>query len=110
MEKWPYIAIHDFESKLIPCNEVTNSTSKHEAISYMYSIHDRDGKIVRTKIETGGENLGRKLVLNLLSDYKQLYEIESSKWNRKPELTEKDLKNFVAQANCEKCGLLFGST
>ena len=57
-------------------------------------IIDNDSNIVAQKLETGGGNLGRRMIDNITTDFKKLRRDMEKNWNPEPVLTLKDQENF----------------
>ena len=104
----PLVAYFDTESKLVPSSEIPNAYNKHELISYMYVILNDKGDLKAIRKQTGGENLGRDFIVNLLEDYERLYEEYKSGLDPDPKLTNDDLKNHIAAKTCQNCKREFG--
>ena len=75
-----------------------NSTRRHDIVSYKYLIVDKDGYIVAHKLETGGGNVGRKMIDNITRDFKNLRRHMEKNWNREPVLTLKDQEIYDVDA------------
>ena len=71
VKKVPFVCCFDTESVLIPNNDVKNSTHRHDIVSYKYVIVHKDSNIAASKLETGGKNLGRRMIHNITANSKK---------------------------------------
>ena len=72
VKKTPFVWYFDKESVLLPNTDVKNSTHRHDIVSYKYVIVDKNSNIVAHKLETGGKNLGRRMIDNITTDFENV--------------------------------------
>ena len=59
------------------------------------------------KHETGGDNLGRRMIESIMCDFKELRQELEMTWIKIPLLTEEDEKNFKNAKECMFCNINF---